>query len=483
MDNDLWGHLYFGKEILQAGRLPHNNIYSFTVPDHPWINHEWLAEVLFYGIYSLLGSSGLIFLKVVVGGGIVWILNGILKKRTPSLYLRVITLVWVMAILSPGFNVRPQIFTYLLFTVFLFLFHRAQEKGITSIYGIPFLTALWVNLHGGFVAGIGALCLFVITVLVTPIWSLRETKLRKPSLVVVLVLGLVAMLVNPYGWRLIEFLWNDLRLDRPISEWDPVPIWGLSFMSFKLAVLVALISVRKESWVRWDWFLMLLTVFLAFQHQRHTPLFAIAAAPFMACGIERVVQWIKGFENEKFATTQLITARWTVNVSIVVLVILQSLWLAKWHMESRFRLVVSPLDYPTQATEFLKRNEIRGNMAVPFDWGEFFIWKLYPFARVSIDGRYTTAYPMEVIDDSWEWMKGGQEWKRLLEVHSAEIAVSKRQHPVTTRLLGDPEWVYIYSDQVSFIFIRATESQKSLLERFEAGKLHPPGTPSIFFPG
>jgi len=68
---------------------------------------------------------------------------------------------------------------------------------------------------------------------------------------------------------------------------------------------------------------------------------------------------------------------------------------------------VHPLEYPTQAADFIRRNRIRGNTAVPFDWGEYFIWKLYPKVRVSIDGRFTTAYPSEVIHDDWEWMEGG----------------------------------------------------------------------------
>src|SRR4026209_377276 len=61
-DADLWGHLLFGRDILQLRGLPSRDAYSFT-SDIPWTNHEWLAEVLSWASYSLGGSVGLVALK------------------------------------------------------------------------------------------------------------------------------------------------------------------------------------------------------------------------------------------------------------------------------------------------------------------------------------------------------------------------------------------------------------------------------------
>ena len=90
---------------------------------------------------------------------------------------------------------------------------------------------------------------------------------------------------------------------------------------------------------------------------------------------------------------------------------------------------------------------------------------------------------MEVIEDSWEWMRGGTRWRRYLERYPAEIAVARRYHPVSVLLRKEPEWVYVYSDPVAFIFIKRTPGQSSLLERFKAKKLLQPSPPSIYFPG
>ena len=90
---------------------------------------------------------------------------------------------------------------------------------------------------------------------------------------------------------------------------------------------------------------------------------------------------------------------------------------------------------------------------------------------------------MNVIQSSWEWMEGKKEWKRVLENYPTEVAITNRDHPVTSLLRKDPEWVYIYSDPISFIFVRNTYSQQELLEKFKNKLLVPPQSPPIYFPG
>jgi hypothetical protein len=473
VDNDLWGHLFFGREILQGGRLPTHNLYSYTAPDHTWINHEWLAEIIFYWFFHIFGSPGLILLKLAVGGGVIWVLNLIIKKEIVSLFARVITLVWAMAILSPGFNVRPQIFTYILFATILFLFYRFERGSKNIIYWTPFLMVLWVNLHGGFVAGLGALALFSLWIAIR---GLRNGDAIKQSLTHVFIpamLALPALALNPYGVDLLSFLAGDLLLDRPIAEWNPIPLLDFSFLEFKLAVLfVLLFSLRRDSWRRWDFALTILAAVFAFRHQRHIPLLAIAAVPFLAVGVERIYLWIQGRARE-----------WLLAVLLLAVIFYQVIWTSRIHFEHRFQIVVNPLEYPTQAADFIQRNGIRGNMAVPFDWGEYLIWKLYPDIRVSIDGRYSTAYPMKVIREHWDWMEGKKAWRALLEHYPTDIAITNRRHPVTSLLRKDPEWVYIYSDPIAFIFVRKTPSQQELLAKFKEKQLLSPQPPPIYFPG
>jgi len=44
-DRDIWFHARAGRDILATGQVVHTNHYSYTAPDHPWLNHEWLFQL------------------------------------------------------------------------------------------------------------------------------------------------------------------------------------------------------------------------------------------------------------------------------------------------------------------------------------------------------------------------------------------------------------------------------------------------------
>src|SRR5215471_16427753 len=65
-DPDLWGHLRFGRDIVDRGWVVHSSDpYSFT-SDRPWINHEWLAEAFMWTSYRLGGVAGLVAVKALI---------------------------------------------------------------------------------------------------------------------------------------------------------------------------------------------------------------------------------------------------------------------------------------------------------------------------------------------------------------------------------------------------------------------------------
>src|SRR5262249_33646347 len=67
-DADLWGHLTFGSDILTSGHVVQVDRYSFT-SDLPWINHEWLAEIVMATGWRLGGSLGLVAVKLTLFWG------------------------------------------------------------------------------------------------------------------------------------------------------------------------------------------------------------------------------------------------------------------------------------------------------------------------------------------------------------------------------------------------------------------------------
>ena len=65
-DLDLWLHLAVGKFITLNGYVPNADILSCSFQGTPWVNHEWLFQVIVYNIFNVWGANGLISMQVFV---------------------------------------------------------------------------------------------------------------------------------------------------------------------------------------------------------------------------------------------------------------------------------------------------------------------------------------------------------------------------------------------------------------------------------
>jgi len=62
---DLWTHLALGRWILEHGAIPHTNLFSYTRPDHPWVTHAWLFQIILFGLYKAFSFYGLLVYKTL----------------------------------------------------------------------------------------------------------------------------------------------------------------------------------------------------------------------------------------------------------------------------------------------------------------------------------------------------------------------------------------------------------------------------------
>jgi hypothetical protein len=160
-DPDLWGHVKFGQDLWQTGQIIRSDPYSYLTGDQLWINHEWLTEAIFYAIFALSGPAGLIVLKIAVGLLITGLVYRHLCRQGLTPLRAGIVLLPVTPLLVPGLvTVRPQMFTYLFFLVILLLIDQAERGRPLYLWVAPPLFALWANLHGGFLAGLGIFLLW-----------------------------------------------------------------------------------------------------------------------------------------------------------------------------------------------------------------------------------------------------------------------------------------------------------------------------------
>src|ERR1700758_5290172 len=54
-DPDIWWHLHNADYLVHHHSFSRYDMYFFTVQGHPWMNHEWLAELPYYFAWRTLG--------------------------------------------------------------------------------------------------------------------------------------------------------------------------------------------------------------------------------------------------------------------------------------------------------------------------------------------------------------------------------------------------------------------------------------------
>lgn len=438
-DNDLWGHIYFGRAILESG-LPARNLYSYTAPHYPWINHEILAEVAFAWVWKRFGAAGLLLLKLLLGLATLAVMAATARRRTREPLAWGAALVLAIHLMSWGYLIRPQLFSYLALAIEWDLLQRWASGRRQALWALPAVFALWINTHGGVVAGAGILAVFVAFYLTQP---------SRRALLTVAAVSTLALLLNPYGLELLGFLAADVTRARDITEWASISLFDLSNFRFKATVLlfVAALAVRGPR-PPWEVTIVALALVATFRHERHLPLFAILVTPFLAEAFGALVA--RGRERIGLATLST-GARAALTAGILFLSVAPARMAFAIHRDVGFGIFVSPEYFPVHAVRFLHENGLEGNLAVPFDWGEYAIWHLYPSCRVSIDGRYTTAYPGEVIDASSAYIVGAPGAQRILD--GASLALADRRHQ-TTALLEARGWRRVYEDETAAVFVR-----------------------------
>jgi hypothetical protein len=359
-DPDLWGHVRFGLDILRDHALPRHDPYSFT-QDVPWVNHEWGSEALFAGAYQIGGVTGLVMLKALLVTLPLLIVWRALRGYATVARSGALVLVAWSALPLTG-TVRPQLWSWLAAAALLVVLRTRWR------WTVPLLFAAWANLHGGWIVGLGLLAA----------WTLHEavaTSAARPLLLV--LLSLAATLLTPYGVTLWSFLAATVRVGRPaIQEWQP--LWTAPTIVW----VPWLLAAGAFAWAAWrrrlSWPLVLGCVGLALASGRVirlVPFFVLATvlwgAPLPVPRASARGWWLEALAAGVVAI-----------YAIVALAPMARCLRAdpSWAPDVRVALDGST-----------------GTLAVPFDWGEYAIWRWGPRLQVSLDGRRETVYSDAVV--------------------------------------------------------------------------------------
>jgi hypothetical protein len=452
-DPDIWGHLKFGLDMLRSETIVAQDCYSYT-SDRPWINHEWLAELVFAEVYKVSGPPGLVALKAALGLLILGI--GWLHQRRTGLdrLAGCLLLLTVALAIRPGLGaIRPQVFTYVLFLLVIIILRAATNGRSASLWWLVPIFAAWVNLHGGLLAGVAVVAAWLAIQTGMLAWRRDTSGPRRGVLackmIVPIVASSLALAYNPHGAGLLRFLWNTATVPRPeISEWAPLSLISLPGLAY-LGLLSASICAWAAS--RLPRHPSLLVVHLAtavapLLAVRHLPLFALATmilvVEHLADAANPRLAWVSQGKQPALSLQVAITS-----VSLI-------LALLSFRAMQGIRIDPSRFAFPARAVALMDRAGVEGNLVVDFDWGEYVIWHLGPRVKVSIDGRRETVYSSQALARDLDFREGRPGWRALLETSDPVAALLRRGSPCDLRLRSEPDWKVAYEDPLSTLLVR-----------------------------
>ena len=385
-DPDLWGHVRFGADILDQRAIASRDPYSFT-SDRPWVNHEWLAELVMGLAYRGGGAIGLVALKtLVVVAAMLLVWRALRRVAWRPLDHDALIALAVLATLPRTHLLRPQVFSVLLFAALLTILTRADRGDRRALIVLPAVLAAWANLHGGWIVGLGVLS----------IWSAVRFLRRGPEaiarhrLVLLWLACVAATLLNPYGIGLWTFLRETVGLSRPqINDWAPLldlsaPLVVLAAVTAATA-LAALAKARRDA----DPAYVLIVVALGgltLRVGRIDAFFAIAVVMLLGPYLGRARAAAQpGAAPRRPRRRSSAIAAGAVAVAAGTGLLLSG-------AGARVTCIaVSDAPEP-QSVAFLARHAPRATVLTHFDWGQYAIWHLGPRLRVSMDGRRETVY-------------------------------------------------------------------------------------------
>lgn len=296
-DPDLWWHVANARILCESHHFIHIEPYAFTVAGQRWVDPEWLSEVPFWFGYKVSGLAGIYFVAWLgVSLNVLFLYwRGYWRSRNASVTLWVTVLGFVLMWVNA--HARTILFGYLAMSAAMAILEAAERGRRRILWLLPPLFCVWINLHGIWIVGIALLVLYIGSGLFAVNAGIFQqdkfSKEQRNRLLLVLIASLVALFVNPYGWRLV---WNPLDMIfgqslniANVIEWQPLNLsWNVGKAALvAIALTVFANAIHSRSWKVYEIAFVFFAWYSAFDHARFTFLASVVTIPMLTADVAR----------------------------------------------------------------------------------------------------------------------------------------------------------------------------------------------------
>ena len=440
VDIDIWHQMALIRESLAAGHLLRADVYAYTPTIRPWVDHEWGAGAIAFFLTGWLGPRSILLVKFAAALGTLWACFSCARRRGADIHVFAVCAPLAIFLMHLGFfsTVRAQAYSFFLTALLLWLLEFDREGNRWWILPWLLIFPAWINLHAGFVLGIGFVALHLA----------EEAYSRRPW---VHLLGLILAMsaetwLNPYGIAFFAYLRHALFMSRPFSpEWSSVLTLGTeSSAAFALALLVAAYALVTGRPGRVDAIsILLVTAVEGAFHRKLLPLFAIAWLCYVPSylGVTNVGNWWAQFCARR---SRFCAIAWGVFACACLFVAVR---------QKPWKIAVPQPLYPVGPVQYLADQKFSGNVLVPFRLGAYVSWKLYPSVKVSLDSRYEVAFSDVVMKQVFDFYEARPGWQSILTAYPTDLILVPNDSPIS-REVHAVDWHRVYTDRQFAFYAR-----------------------------
>ncbi len=488
---DFWFHLKIGEWIFLNHKVPTYDILSHTASEHPYLDSHWLFQFLIYSVYNWTGLKGLVFLKICIFSISFYCLLKITRGRR-SVFTIFLIIIGVVLVQERSF-LRPEMMTFLFSTLYLLILSRYKESFSKSIYLLPVLQVLWTNMHGLFIIGIFIVFCFVAGELIAGKIMLRykcyeDTPVEGKhfnKLFLVFLVMIVCTFINPYGVNGAAYpflLFSEIGQDahvwmKNVEELYPTFSYTTNstiLLYYQVFVIFTgfsfFLSIRKIQIP----FIILYTGLL------YTSLLANRNISLLVFPASFIAISNLGNMSERFGTfcnhinrrfKGLLPAAYIcllVFVALCIKNVVSDGFYTKGMSTGRFGFGISAR-FPEGAVEFIKDNKIEGNIFNDNVIGGFLAWRLHPWKKIFIDGRWE-VYGEKFLTKYGDSIKHNNLLQGFLKNYNVKIILLNHESMESNKLIPflyqSKDWKLIYFDSVSSLFVQNNEFFSRLIKQF-----------------
>ena len=519
-DPDLWGHVQYGRDAIAYG-LPVTTTYSYTASDYPWINHEIVAEYALALGADFLGGPGLLVAKCLLGALVIGLILRRATQQGAGLIAPCSVALLVAICLGNHWSLRPQLFSYVGFTLLLatlsyafdgwegkwqwpieklrrwFRQPFAQTKTddlhyslarLKALWLVPLLIVVWTNSHGGFLAG---LCIYIAYLGLRGVEAVLHKGRAADGLLVrfglMVAAALLATFINPYGHQFHIWLYHDLAVPRPeIVEWRSPDFTDPQTIPFIILVVVwaACLALSRKSRDLTHQIILGLILWQSLSHLRHIAFLAIAFGWWMPVHVHSALQRL-GIGVEKEAGNKSAKQSFSTSLSprmqaIFAVLLIAAIAICGGQLAMRLGTLKVECDkYPVAACEYIARQQLNGKMVCTFNWAQYVLAAVgsrdgvEPGVLVQIDGRCRTSYSQEMLDMHFDFILGNVgadqryrgpasgpfDARRSLEFGRPDVVLISRQQEPSVDVMNRERdrWVLLYQDEIAQLWGRTSK--------------------------